>query len=232
MMSIQVIGGIFIKQVKDVLKNTQVLILFFIFPVIALVMSNAMAGQKDEQVMFLSVFATMHTVFTPIVTTASIISEEKEKNTLRVLIMANVRPVQYLISIGSFVLLCSLLTGSSFVFIGAYGGADALKLLGVMAIGSTLSIIVGMAIGANAKNMTAANGIAAPLGMVFGFLPMLANFNDTLERISRFTYGQQISYMIKDLSKVPIESWVVILGNLAVFLTLFIVVFRKNKLDD
>lgn len=231
MANVQVISGIFMKQVKDVLKNTQVLVLFFVFPLIALVMTNAISGQMEEQLLFLSIFGTMHTVFTPIVTTAAIIAEEKEKNTLRVLIMANVRPIQYLISIGSFVLLCSLLTGSSFIFIGQYGLEDAIKLLGCMAIGSILSVIVGMIIGAYAKSMTAANGIAVPVGMLFGFLPMLAAFNSTLEGISRFTYGQQISYLIQAPNKVSVEGSLIIAGNFIVFLALFIVVFRKNRLD-
>jgi ABC-2 type transport system permease protein len=194
-------------------------------------MTNAISGQMEEQLLFLSIFGTMHTVFTPIVATAAIIAEEKEKNTLRVLIMANVRPIQYLISIGSFVLICSLLTGSSFIFIGQYGVEDAIKLLGCMAIGSILSIIVGMIIGAYAKNMTAANGIAVPVGMLFGFLPMLAAFNSTLERVSKFTFGQQISYLIQDPNKVSLEGILIIAGNFIVFLVLFIVVFRKNRLD-
>lgn len=230
----RIIFAIFQNQIKNVLKNTSVLVLFFVFPVIAFVMTNAMSEQAGQLSFFISVFGTMHAVFTPIVTIASIVAEEKEKNTLRVLIMSNVKPFEYMLSIGGFVLIFTLLTGSVFIAVGSYSGITALKLLLYMAIGCICSIILGLAIGGFSKNMMSANAIAVPVGMLFAFLPMLASFNQAIENISRFTYGQQISNLIADPKHIgfSIVNISVITANFLLLLIAFVIVFRRNRLDD
>lgn len=56
--------------------------------------------KDSELASVLPTFITMHIVMIPIINMANIIAEEKEKNTLRVLIMSNVKPMEYLIGIG------------------------------------------------------------------------------------------------------------------------------------
>jgi ABC-2 type transport system permease protein len=230
----RIIFAIFHKQIKDVLKNTSVLILFFIYPIIAFVMTTAMSEQLGQASFFISIFGTMHAVFTPIVTSAAIIAEEKEKNTLRVLIMSNVKPFEYLISIGGFVFICTLLTGSSFIAIGNYGGITALNFILYMAIGCICSIILGLSIGGSAKNMMGANAIAVPFGMLFAFLPMLSSFNKSIEKLSKFTYGQQVSNLISTPENIgfSLDNIAVISVNLLLFLFAFVIVFRRNRLED
>lgn len=232
MIHAQTVNAIFLKQVKDVLKNTEVLILFIIYPVVALVMTSAMSSTIGQELFFVSIFGTMHCVFAPIVTTATIISEEKEKNTLRTLIMSSVSPVEYLLSVGGFVLICTLVSGGSFILIGGYSGLDAVKLLLFMGMGCILSIVLGMNIGAHAKNMMSANGLAVPLGVLFGFLPMLSAFNEPIKKIADFTFGQQISNLIGNVNEVSAKGLIIILVNLILFLIAFVIIFRKNKLDD
>jgi len=232
---VRIILGIFEKQIKDLLKNLQVLILFFVYPVVALIMTSAMSGQLDfgPATFFVSIFATMHSIFSPIVATISIISEEKEKNTLRALIMSNVKPLDYLISIGGFVFITTMLSGLIFLFAGDFTSEAILKLLLSMSIGTICSIILGLSIGAFSKNMAAANAIAVPVGMVFAFLPMLATFNKKIADVSRFTYGYQISKLISsDSLKLAFADWMVILANLIVFIIMFIIVFKRNKLEN
>lgn len=232
---VRIILGIFEKQIKDLLKNLQVLILFFVYPVVALIMTSAMSGQLDfgPGTFFVSIFATMHSIFSPIVATISIISEEKEKNTLRALIMSNVKPLDYLISIGGFVFIATMLSGLIFLFAGDFTSEAILKLLLSMSIGTICSIILGLSIGAYSKNMAAANAIAVPVGMVFAFLPMLATFNKKIDDVSRFTYGYQISKLISgDSLNLAFADWMVILANLVVFIIMFIIVFKRNKLEN
>ena len=90
------IAAIFKKQLKDTLKNKTVLIQFVMFPVLTLIMNNAIKMQEMPENFFVNLFATMYIGMAPLTSIASIISEEKEKNTLRVLIMSNVKPYEYL----------------------------------------------------------------------------------------------------------------------------------------
>ena len=86
------VGVIIKKQLKDTIKNKTVLIQFIMFPVMTLVMENAIHIKDMPENFFTKLFAVMYMGMAPLTAGASIISEEKEKNTLRVLMMANVKP--------------------------------------------------------------------------------------------------------------------------------------------
>lgn len=230
-MRVQNITALFQKQLKDMLKNMPILVLFVIYPIVATVMTNAMSDQPEAVTMFLSVFATMHCVFTPIVATSSIIAEEKEKNTLRVLIMSNVTIQEYLLSIGGFVLIATLFTGCSFLFIHPQTLPASLLFLASVAIGGLISLALGMFIGLLSKNAAAANGLAVPFGMIFAFLPMLANFNKGIEAVSRFTYGQQISYLIAGKSFTTFGI-VILFINFIVLITVSTRLYKKSIADN
>ncbi len=232
---VRIISGIFQKQVKDLLKNMEVLILFFVYPIVALIMTSAISGEfgLGSDIFFISIFAAMHCIFTPIVSTAAIISEEKERNTLRALIMSNVKPTDYLISIGGFVFICTMITGFLFLLAADFTSKDISKFIISMSIGSICSIVLGLSIGGFSKNMTGANAIAVPVGLIFAFLPMLATFNEKIAEISRFTYGYQVSSLISsDNFNMSLSDLTIILVNLIIFIIAFIFVFRKNKLED
>lgn len=237
-MRVQNITALFQKQIKDVLKNMPVLILFFVYPCIAAVMTSAMSDPVGTGSFFISIFATMHCVFTPIVATTSIIAEEKEKNTLRVLIMSNVTLREYLTSIGGFILIATLITGSSFLFINntAVTPTSLLSLpmlgtTGLIVFGSLVSVIVGACIGLFSKNTAASSGLAVPLAMVFAFLPMLANFNKGIEAVSKFTYSQQISYLFAG-KPITLFGIAVLCINFIVLIVISSVLFKKSLVDE
>lgn len=226
------IRAILLKQLLDTLKNMQVMVLFIVYPAVSFVMIQAMGEQTESRYFFLSMFAVMHCVFTPIVSTAAALAEEKEKNTLRVLILSGVKAQEYLFSIGFFVWICTQITGISFVVMGDCSLRQAGALLFLFTAGSLPSVVLGMCIGLCTRNMAAANAIAVPVGMVFAFLPMLAFFNQTIEKAARFTYSYQIGEAIRRVGM----SEVFLSGKLAVaavylvfFLVLFMMAFRKWK---
>ena len=226
-MRVQNVSALFQKQLKDVFKNLPVLVLFIVYPIIALVMTQAMKDQEGMGTFFISIFATMHCVFTPIVTTSSIIAEEKETNTLRALIMSNVNLREYLLSIGGFVLLSTLLSGSFFLFLGEHTGKSTVVFIIGLSIGCIISIILGVCIGLFSKNASAANGLAVPFGMIFAFLPMLANFNESIEAVSRFTFGQQVSYLLSG-ETIEIFGIAVICVNFLVLILISALRFKKS----
>ena len=88
------------KQLKDTLKNKTVLIQFILFPVLTLIMEHAINMDGMPELFFSKLFSVMYIGMAPLTATASIISEEKEKNTLRVLIMSNVKAWQYILCMG------------------------------------------------------------------------------------------------------------------------------------
>lgn len=227
MIRMQNITALFIKQFKDTLKNLPILVLFIVYPCITFVMVQAMQNQIEMRGFFISVFATMHCVFTPIVATAVIIAEEKEKNTLRVLIMSNVTFNEYLISIAGFILIADLVTGIAFLFLSGNDDANVMQFLLSLAAGSVISIILGVCIGLYARNTAAANGLGVPFGMVFAFMPMLSFFNKSIESVSHYTYGQQISYLLSGKSP-SLPGIVILIANAAIFIALSAKLYQRS----
>ncbi len=231
MIRFQNISALFYKQFKDTLKNLPVLVLFLVYPCIAFVMTQAMKDAPGTESLFISMFATMHCVFTPMVSIASTLSEEKESNTLRVLIMSNVNLKEYFMSIGGFILIADLITGFCFLPLSRYSLIQSLQFLIALSIGCLISIVLGICIGLYAKNASAANGLAVPIGMVFAFLPMLSNFNKGIENISRFTYGQQISYLLTG-EKLSLFAFIILIINTMLLVLLSALLFKKSLSED
>jgi len=225
-MKVKNVGALFCKQAKDCAKNPPVLLLFFIYPLVALVLIQAMKDQPGISELFVSMFAVMHGVFTPIVAAASFIAEEREKNTLRVLIMSNVTLKEYLISVGGFILLANLLTGSSFIFFGNPAASNSLFILSMGGC-SFISVILGSCIGLFSKNAAAASGLAVPIGIFFAFLPMLANFNKGIEAVAGFTYGQQFGRLLAG-KEITFYGLTVITANLAMLIILSVLLYKRS----
>lgn len=227
------ISAVFKKQIKDNLKNKMIFIQFILYPLIAFVFTEAVAkGQKDLlDNYFVTMFATIYAGMVPMTNMAAIISEEKEADTLKMLMMANVKPYQYLVAIGSSVMIFFFLGAGVFGIIGGYGGIVLLKFILAMVCGGLSSLLFGSAIGMLSKNQMSATAIVLPLAMVISFLPMIATFNAKFEVFSRFLFTQQISYIINDptTAKLSFEGTLIIGCNLLIFFIVFAIAYGKNN---
>ncbi|MCH5196795.1 MAG: ABC transporter permease, partial [Oscillospiraceae bacterium] len=155
----------------------------------------------------------------------------KEKNTLRVLMMSNVKPVQYLIGIGSYIWIMCMAGAAVFTVLCEYKGADAAKFMSVMAVGIILSMLIGAVIGIAAENQMSSVSITMPVMLIFSFLPMLSMFNKTIEKIARVTYSQQISQLVNNNFEDLTESIIVIAINFVLVTALFFIAYRKKGME-
>ncbi|MCL1857739.1 MAG: ABC transporter permease [Oscillospiraceae bacterium] len=224
--------AIFFKQMKDVMKNRMVLIQFILFPVMAFIMTELVAKSSDEipNNMFLTMFAAMFAGMGPLVTTAGAIAEDREKKSLRFLVMAGVKPHEYLMGIGGFVLLVSSIVSVFFGLIGDFTAAELLKFILILIFGSLTSILLGAAIGIFSKNQQTATAISVPVFMILSMCPLIAQFNETAEKIAGILYTQQINAVVNDFSVSAVKPVLIILANLIVFVVLFILAYKKKGL--
>ncbi len=219
------------KQLKDTLKNKTIFIQFILFPIMTLIMENAVNIEGMPPMFFTKLFSVMYIGMAPITSMAAIISEEKEKNTLRVLMMANVKPWQYLIGVGIYVwAIC--MAGAGVMAAGLDENHIAVYLC-VMGIGFVISIIAGACIGIYAKNQMAATSVVMPVMMVFSFAPMLSMFNDKIQKIAKICYTQQLKGILDNMSleNVSGESVIIILVNAALFTVLFCTTYKRKGLE-
>ena len=225
------IGVIIKKQIKDTLKNKTVLIQFVMFPVLTLVFENAINIPDMPELFFTKLFSVMYMGMAPLVAVASIIAEEKEKNTLRVLTMANVKAWEYLAGIGIYVwTICMAGAGAMATTLSS---GDIPFYLGVMAAGFIISIAIGACIGIIASNQMVATSLSLPVMLIFSFMPMLAMFNDKIEKVAGIFYTQQIRELLGNMTfdGIKTETMLVVAVNALLALSLFFVAFKRKGLE-
>jgi ABC-2 type transport system permease protein len=234
------IKAIFKKQLKDTFNNLGVLIQFIIFPAVAFAMTQLVARGNENipDTMFITMMAAIFVGMALIPAVAGIIAEDRERQSLRFLVMAGVKPAGYLMGIGSVIFAASLLPSLAFALMGRFSGTELWLFMAVMMSGVVASTILGLTIGIYAKNQQAAIGLAMPVAMVLGFAPMVATFNEPMMRVTRFFYTQQIDIVLNSFYSVGgyqaltnfWESFGIIGANIAVLVVLFVVAFAKKGL--
>ena len=225
------IGVIIKKQIKDTLKNKTVLIQFVMFPVLTLIFEQAINIPDMPELFFTKLFSVMYMGMAPLTAVASIIAEEKEKNTLRVLTMANVKAWEYLAGIGIYV--WTICMAGAGVMATTLSSGDIPFYLGVMAAGFLISIAIGACIGIIAANQMVATSLSLPVMLVFSFMPMLAMFNDKIEKIAGIFYTQQIRELLGSMTfdGIKTETMLVVAINALLALILFFVAFKRKGLE-
>ena len=221
------------KQIKDTFKNKEILIQFVMFPVLTLIMEKTITIEGMPEHFFTSLFGVMYVGMAPLTSMASIISEEKEKNTLRALLMSNVRPAEYVIGVGCYIW-CICMVGACVIgFAGGYIGSTYGRFVLIMGIGILVSTLIGAAIGTWSRTQMMATSITVPVMLVFSFFPMLSMFNDGIEKVARITYSQQIHSLISQLDSIELgaEPVGVILVNMMIAVLLFAYAYRRSGLE-
>lgn len=226
------IVAIFKKQLKDTLRNKAVLIQFVMFPVMTLIMNNSIKMQDMPENFFVNLFATMYIGMAPLTSIASIISEEKEKNTLRVLVMSNVKPYEYLLGIGCYVWFACMIGSIVICTAGRYDMQTSIAFMVIMAIGILTSGLIGAIIGIWSTTQMMATSITVPVMLIFSFTPMLSMFNSTIEKMARIIYSEQISRMLNQINSLQLNAGNigVIVVNMLIAAVMFVVIFRKYRL--
>jgi ABC-2 type transport system permease protein len=224
--------AIFAKQAKDMFKNPMVLVQFIIFPVVAYLMTELVAKSNEDipDNMFTTMMAAIFAGMALITSTAGIIAEDIERKSFRFLVMAGVKPHEYLFGTCGFVLLAGVVVSGAFGMIGVFTRGELVKFMIVMVASTAASVMLGAAIGMLSKNQQAATATAMPIAMILGFSPMIASFNETVERAASFIYTQQRNVIVSDFSANFEKAITVMAANIAVLLILFVVVYRKRGL--
>lgn len=224
------IWAILWKELKDTIKNKTILIQFLMFPCMTIIMENAISIEGMPEHFFVNLFSTMYIGMAPLTSVASIISEEKEKNTLRVLQMSNVRAFEYLISNAIYVISVCMVGSLIMGLVGEYRGRDLVCYLLIMLVGHFTSIIVGATIGVASNNQMMATSLTVPVMMIFSFLPMLSMFNESIMKISKYIFTEQLFILINDISNLHIdaENALILAVNLILTFAIFVGVYRKS----
>ncbi|MCM1559570.1 MAG: ABC transporter permease [Butyrivibrio sp.] len=169
----------------------------------------------------------------PLTSIAAVVAEEKEQNTLRVLLMSNVRPWEYLLGCGSYIWLACMLGSLVICAAGSYTPRERAAFMLIMAAGITASLLIGLAIGAWSRTQIMATSLSIPIMMIFSFLPMLSMFHTGIAKIAKYTYSQQISLLLNQVGFLQLhaDNVIILAVNMCLFIALFFLAYKKCGLD-
>ena len=223
------IWAILWKQLKDTLKNKAILIQFLMFPCMTVIMENTISIDGMPEHFFANLFAIMYVGMAPLTAMSAIIAEEKEKNTLRVLHMCNVNALEYLLGNAIYIVFICMIGSAVIAFAGGYTGNELLIFMLIMLVGHIISMFVGATIGVFSKNQMTATSLTVPVMVIFSFLPMLSMFNDSIGKVAKYFYSEQLYLMINNISAIEmgVETIGILGVNICFILGCFAIAYRK-----
>lgn len=222
------VKSIFLKQVADFNKNYSVSLMFILFPALAFIMSRFMGG--EEGAVQIIMFAAMFVAGTPMTAISTTVAEDVEHKSLRFLVMAGVKPAQYLLGITLFVLALSALGLSFFAFMADLSGEMMLHFFALAMMGCFSSAFLGAGIGLFANNVQQASLIQTPVMMVLAFTPMLSMFNETLARIAEYIFVYQIFQAFLNPDADMTRAYIIVAANALALLGFFAAAYKKKGL--
>ena len=236
----RVMSAIFTKQLNDVLKNPTVTMIFILLPLMAFLMGNFMELEDGVSAFAgIATFAAMGVATMPLTAMTSSISEDIETRSLRFLVMAGVKPVQYLLGISSFILLVSFLSMLAFGLIGDLSGRDLLLFLGASIAGLLPATALGALLGILSKNVQQGMTFGSVFGLTLGMIPMFAMMNENIMNVTNFLFSQQASNIFMYIAWGPptymdwslTRAFVIIGVNFVIFATLFFIIYKKKGMN-
>lgn len=218
------------KDIKDLRRNSSVVLmacLSLFFTVLYRFMN--LGGEQLPAEFVLSIGVLMNISMLPIAVMSMIIAEEKEKFTLRTLMLSNVSAMDFLVSkaIVIFVLSQSvsvisyMVVGSIFPF-GTFFGITALTCVCMLLFGAIVGII--------SKNQMSTGVASTPLTMIMLIPAIFGQADEEIAKIAQFipTYAMLELFKGTDRSVfylLVIACWIIIAA------VLFTVVYQKKRLD-
>ena len=232
-MSFRKINAIFMKQLNNSYKNLNVASMVAIM----LVMAFGFSAMLDEESgvhtnHMVSILVNMNILMVGTLVMSFLISEEKEKNTMQVLMTSTVSPAEFLIGNGLMALLTTTVTSALIMLMLGWNEFSTVILL-ISVFASIGAIIGGALIGILSKNQTEASVMSTPFAFGLLMIPMFFGANELVQNIFEYLFTQSMSDAIVNVSNgEPIlMNLIIIAGNIVVLSVVFAIVYKRNRMS-
>lgn len=125
----------------------------------------------------------------PIQIVASIVAEEKEKGTLRMLMLSGVRTFEYIVGISFMVMMFLVFGMLVFDQMGATNSCDSVEGVIVCLVTFVFSMIIGFVIGGLSDNQVSVGAVSLPITLIIFFLPVIGMFNAKYDFLGKYIYS-------------------------------------------
>lgn len=233
----QTTKALFKKDMKDCLRNPGLSIMLLLPPVFGLIFRFVTVIEFPRE-MTLMMLTVMAQTMIPLSFLAAIIAEEKEKNTLRTLMLSGVTGAEFLASkmlvVWVFLLVVNVV---DFVLVG-YSFAELPVFLLLTALTSVCMMMIGAAIGILCRDQSSTSVMSVPLMMLLllpstmGMAsPLLANIAKVspLEHMMQLFFAWQAGEGL--LSAPVLKGAAVILAWTVAGVAVYLLAYKRKRLD-
>ena len=175
----------------------------------------------------------------PLTGLAMMVAEEKEKNTLRVLMLSDVSALEYIFSkIISVLVLMELITIVIFFIMATQLSYLPMFLL-VTTVTSISMLLFGSVVGLLSKDQMSTSTLSTPLMILFLIPPMFQNMNEVIDKIASIVPTTRMMAIINDamngmsiLSQEHLLDFGIILAWILLGVVTFAMMYRKKGFDN
>lgn len=247
--SLRKINAIIGIKFQTILANTGVIIAPALAIGFALIMRNIMPNVNvDTADMFFSTGAFVlsfglifNIAIAGISMSSTPLAEEKEKNTLRVLMTSSVNGIEYLI--GTIVPPIIILTIANILLIPvsgmAFSDVSLPSYIGITTLASLISLLIGYIMGIFSKNQAQSSLLTMPITLLLTSVPVIKFLqnNSILADIIDYTYTGVLTNYVSTLLAEGTYQWnffdsSVLVGWLLVTIAVFVFAYKRNGLDS
>ncbi len=237
------IKALLVKELKDLLKNVNYLVMAALPLVICIIYTQIFKGMpgngsaETTAVFVLNLCLSMNLVLVSAFIIGMSVAEEKEKNTLRTLMLSAVTPFEFFLSKGLITLVITVITNTIMYFVVGLSVSHLPFYLFVTTLCSLCLIELGAVIGIVSKNQMATGTNGMPLYFIFLFIPIFASINKVFESIAIYLPTYNLSLLLeRDLlgsiiKSTPIFNFSVILIWIVLSGIIFAYFYKKKGLD-
>lgn len=237
--SIRKIKALVKKEFIDFTRNNNISVISLL-PLILVIILGTLGKNNDDFPLYgmilLSLGINMNLVFVAAFAMSMMISEEKEKQTLRTLMLSSVKPMEFIISKAVIIFAISIVTNAFiYVFTGLSMDSFLFHCLICMPL-VLIMMLIGACVGMIAKNQMATSIYGMPVILIFMLLPLFQSVNPFIDKIVNVLPNQVILSLIETsidgtLGAFPWRELFILVLWLLFSTLLFIFTFNKRKVD-
>ena len=234
MINLARVKAVMIKERQDIGKNSNILVMYFLPILMTLIWSRIIPNMPQGFALGfgLLLLVVMVGMYVP----SMMIAEEKEKNTIEVLLLSPATPAEVFIGKGALTIILMFFTSIILLIIG---GVE-IRLLPVILVGTVLtsifSVFLGMVVGILSPNQMATGVIGMPVYLLLLLIPQLSVLGvEIINQIGKFLP----TYYYFELLRLALEKgqgWsnmlthflIIIMSIVITFIVLLLVYRRKG----
>lgn len=236
--SMRKIGVLFRKDFTDFFKNMAVFVSCIIPVIFAVVYKYMLADMGVGALYLMNMILGLNLAMISVMLTATTIAEEKEKFTLRTLMLSNVSGVEVFTSKMLVTSLIMLISNTLiFLISGVEIGLLPLYIV-ITVIGGIPLILLGASVGILARDQMNAGVYEVPVMLLFVLPTVFSGINSTVDKIAAFTPCQPTLDLVFRLQTGKLASGeslmnaAVILAWIVIAAIILILLYRKRGTDN